>query len=170
MLDDLEMQAEGLHLADRAVEVDALSVAEYAEVELVARLHASRGTRIRIGTRDEMDLHGRLASVGSDWILVQDEQACAWFVHLTEVVVIRGLVSRSVPAQARPLAARLSLNAVLRRLAEERLRCVLHLRGGRTVHGVLVRVGADFVELRRDETDDRMVVPVGALAVVQDRS
>jgi len=69
MLDDLELQAEGLHLAERAVEVDELSTAQYAEVELVARLHASVGSTVRVGMSHGTELHGwpMPARTGSSW-------------------------------------------------------------------------------------------------------
>lgn len=169
MLDDLEMQAEGLHLAERAVEVDELSVAQYAEVALVARLHASLGRAVRVGTTDGLELHGRLARTGSDWLLLDDGRGGAWFVHLPYLAVVVGLGSGAVPADARPLSARLSLRSVLRDLAEDRQACALHLRGGRTLHGTVARVGADFVELRQREAGESVSVPLGAVAVVQGR-
>ena len=169
MLDDLEMQAEGLHLAERAVEVDELSVAQYAEVPLVARVHASIGREVRVGTTDGLELHGRLASAGADWLLLTDGQGGGLFVHLAAVAVLSGLGTGSVPEQARAISGRLSLRSVVRRLAEERQLCVLHVRGGRTLHGVLTRAGSDFVELRQGETGERVVVPLASVAVVQGR-
>jgi hypothetical protein len=166
MLDDLELQAEGLHLAERAVEVDELSVAQYAEVELIARLHASIGLDVRVAVAGAIELRGRLAGAGADWILV-DGAGSAWFVHVSEVVEVAGLGPRSLPDQARPVSARLTLRSVLRRLAEDGQPCALHLRGGRMLHGVLVRVGADFVDLRPGDAGAPVCVPLGAVAVVQ---
>jgi hypothetical protein len=171
LLDDLEMQAEGLHLAERAAEVDALSVAEYAEVPLLARsatrLHASVGRDVRVLTSEDLEVRGRLARVGADWLLV-DHGTVAWFVHLPGVGLVTGLDARSMPDEARPLSARLSMRSVLRRLAEDHRMCALHLRGGRVVRGPLLRVGADFVELRSAETTDTQVVPLSAVVVVRD--
>lgn len=167
LLDDLEMQAEGLHLAERAAEVDALSVAEYAEVPLLARLHASTGREVRVGLVGDAELRGRLARVGSDWFLV-DQGRTAWFVHLPAVSLVTGLDVHSVPDAARPLSARLSLRSVLRRLGDEGRTCALHLPGGRVLHGVPQRVGADFVELRPGEATEATVVPLAAVAVVSD--
>lgn len=167
MLDDLEMQAEGLHLAERAVEVDELSVAQYAEVELLDRLHASVGRAVRVVT-DGPELHGTLAAAGSDWLLVDDGVGGAWFAQLPRVVAVSGLVGRSMPGSARPIAARLSLRSVLRRLARDRTGCAVHLAGGRVLHGVPLRVGADFVELRPDGAEP-VSLRLAAVAVVQDR-
>lgn len=168
MLDDLEMQAEGLQLAERAAEVDELSVAQYAEVELVARLHAAVGGNLRVGLTDGLELRGRLARTGADWILL-DDGGGVWFVHLPAVAVIGDLGPRILPSEARPLTARLSLRSVLRGLAAEGQACALHLRGGRTLHGSLARVGADFVELRQGDVG-AVTVPLAAITVVQGRS
>ena len=167
LLDDLEQQAEGLHLAERAAEVDALSVAEYAEVPLVARLHASIGREVQVGVLDELEVRGRLARVGSDWLLVHRDHI-AWFVNLTAVLTVSGLDAHAVPDEARPLSSRLSLRSVLRGLAEERRRCSLQLRGGRVAQGTLGRVGADFAELRADHPAEAVVVPLAGIAVVRD--
>ncbi len=168
MLDDLEMQAEGLHLAERAVEVDELSVAQYAEVELVGRLHASVGRQVHVGTTDGVEVHGRLTATGADWVLVGDADT-VWFVHLPAVAVLRGLAPGSLPPGARPLTARLSLRSALRRVAEDRRPCTIHLRGGRVLHGHLTHVGADFAVLRQGETGEPVTVPLSAVAVVQGR-
>src|SRR3954451_23101602 len=90
MLDDLEMQADGLHLAERAVEVGELSVAQYAELDLVGRLHASVGRQVHVGTTDDVEISGRLTATGADWILVGSFDT-VWFVHLASVTVLRGL-------------------------------------------------------------------------------
>jgi hypothetical protein len=170
MLDDLELQAEGLHLAERAVEVDELSVAQYAEVELVARLHASVGDVLRVSILDGLELHGRLAAAGIDWVMLDDGRAGGWVVHLPAVAVVGGLAPTSTPGEARPLSARLSLRSVLRGLADEARPCALHLLGGRALHGNLVRIGADFVELRQGEDGEPVTVPLSALAVVRGAS
>lgn len=167
LLDDLEMQAEGLHLAERAVEVGELSVAEYAEVRMLARLHASIGRDVRVGLTDGLDVHGRLARVGSDWLLLDDGRAL-WFAHRPAVLLVSGLDPHAVADEALPLSARLSLRSVLRRLADDRRAYAVHLRGGRVVHGSLLRVGADFVELRAGEAPDAVVVPLAAVAAVRE--
>jgi hypothetical protein len=165
MLDDLEMQAEGLHLADRAVEVGELSVAQYAEIELVGRLHASVGRQVHVGTTDGLEIHGRLTATGADWALVGDAVG-VWFVHLSAVAVLRGLAPGSLPAEARPLTARLSLRSALRRFAEDRRPCTAHLHGGRALQGNLTHVGADFAILRQGMTGEPVTLPLSAVAVV----
>jgi hypothetical protein len=148
------------------VEVHELTVAQYAEIALVGRVHASVGRPVRVGTAEGLDLHGRLADAGSDWLSVEEDAGTS-FVPLAGVAMIVGLADSSLPDAARPLAARLSLRAVLRGLAAEEQACVLHLRGGRTLRGVPARVGADFVELALPESVDPVAVPLAALGVVR---
>jgi hypothetical protein len=169
MLDDLEMQAEGLHLADRALEVGELTVAQYAEVELIGRLHASTGRSVRVGVAGGLELHGRLTAVGADWLLVTDGTGNVWFVHVGAVAVLGGIAPGTMPEEARPLTARLALRSALRRLAEDRQPCTLHLPGGRTVQGNLTHVGADFAVVRQTGTGEELTVPVAAIAAVQTR-
>jgi hypothetical protein len=171
MLDDLEMQAEGLHLVERAVEVEELGVAEFAEVELVGRLLGSIGNTVRVGLVDGLELRGRLAGAGTDWMLVDDDGGGEWFVHLAAVGVVTGLGHRSVPSAARRVSARLSMRSVLRGVAGDRRPCAVRLHGGRIVHGILTRVGADFAELRQTDLDASIVtVPLAGIAVVQGQS
>jgi hypothetical protein len=168
MLADLEMQAEGLHLAERALEVEELTTAQYAEVDLIGRVHASAGRRLHVGTSDGLELHGRLTGSGADWLLLSDAQGVASFVHLGAVATVRDLAPGVLPEAARSLASRLSLRSALRGVAEDRRPCTLHLHGGRVQQGDLVRVGADFVVLRHPGGDE-VTVPIAAIAVVQTR-
>ena len=48
VFDDLEQQAEGLHLTERDADVADLSLAEYSRISLGARLHASLGLELRV--------------------------------------------------------------------------------------------------------------------------
>jgi len=166
LLDDLEGQAEGLYLADRAAEVAELGIAQYAEVGLVGRWQASVERSLRVVTTDGWDVSGRLLRAGADWVVLANGDAGAWVVHLRFVATVTGLADRPVPAEARPLSARLSLGSVLRRLADGEGPVGLRLVGGRVLHGTLTRVGADFVELRTG-IGEVTVVTFGALVAVR---
>jgi small nuclear ribonucleoprotein (snRNP)-like protein len=166
LLDDLEGQAEGLYLADRAVEVAELGVAQYAEVELAGRWQASVDRPLRVVTTDGWDMRGRLVRAAADWVVLSSDEGGAWAVHLRSVALVTGLADRTVPAEARPLSARLSLGSLLRRLAGEASPVSLRLVGGRIVRGRLTRVGADFAEVRADG-GEATVVAFGALVAVR---
>lgn len=163
VIEDLEQQAEGLALAARDAEVAEQSRAEYARVDLSARLHASLGSPLSLSVRGVTALEGVLSGVGSGWVLV-DGAGVEWVVPLGAVLSLRGLADRGVPVEARPLTARLGLASALRRVAEERAEVVLHRTDGSLDRGVLARVGADFLELR---VRDIEVVPFAALAAVR---
>jgi hypothetical protein len=108
-------------------------------------------------------LDGVLSGVGAGWVLL-DVGAVDWVVPLDAVLSLRGLADRGVPAEARPVTARLGLASALRRVAEERAEVLLHRVDGSLDRGVLTRVGADFVELLARESE---VVPFAALAAVR---
>lgn len=169
VLEDLELQATGLHLAERAVEVDELTVAQDAEVHLVARLLASVGRDVRVSTTGP-DVLGTLAASGTDWLEVADGAGGRWSVALRHVVQVAGLGVGGVPEQARPVAARLSLRSVLRRLAEDRADLAWYLSDGRTMGAAPVRVGADFVDVRVAGADGQVTVPLAAVVAVRWRS
>lgn len=166
VLEDLEQQAEGLHLAERAVEVDELTVAQDAEVQLGARLLASVDREVRVSTPGP-DVRGRLSGAGADWLEVVDGAGARWSVALRHVLQIGGLGPGAIPEQARPVAARLSLRSVLRRLAEDRSRVAWYLADGRTLGGAPIRVGADFVDLRVEGADGQVTVPLAAVVAVR---
>jgi hypothetical protein len=163
VLDDLEQQAEGLALAARDAEVAEQSRAEYARVDLAARLHGSLGRQLRLGVVGVAALEGILSGVGAGWLLV-DVGPAEWLVPASAVLWLRGLADRGVPAEARPLTTRLGLASALRRLAEAQGEVLLHRADGTLARGTLARVGADFVELRVRDTE---VVPFAALAAVR---
>jgi hypothetical protein len=167
-LDDLERQAEGLHLADRAVEVAELRIAQYAEIELAARLHASAGRRVRVSTVDGWSFQGDLICAGTDWIVV-DEGPRSWAVTMSSLVTVSGLGDAMLPTDARPISARLGVGSVLRRRAETGESGAIRVAGGRILQGSVTRVGSDFLELDL-ESREATVVPFRALVAVELRS
>ena len=146
VFDDLELQAEGLHLAERAARVAELSPSEYAETVLSARLHASVGCQVALFLGGSGSVEGVLANAGRDWVLVRHEHA-ETLVRTATVVRLRGASGRSSPERTRSVTARLGLGSALRRLAAERERVAVTLTGGDVVRGRLLRIGADFAEL-----------------------
>lgn len=177
LFDDLEQQAEGLHLAERAAEVGELSRVEYAEVTLAARVHGSLGRRVRIELLGGRLVAGALERAGSDWMLVRDRTDASWLVSLEAIAGAGGLTGRAIVEEARGLTARLSLRSALRRVADDQREVVVHRRDGSTVDGVLGRVGRDFVEVRslaqgtgRDATAEwASLTPYAAVSAIQER-
>ncbi len=172
LFDDLEQQAEGLALAERDAEVAELSRAEYARVDLLARLHASAAGEVTLGLAGSAPLSGTLARVGRDWCLVRSGQQ-DWAVPVAAVTYAGGLSPRALGEPARPLTGRLGFASALRGIAEAHAPVVVRRTDGGSCVGLLGRVGADFVEVLTGDVagapDGRgavVVVPFAATAAV----
>jgi hypothetical protein len=168
VVEDLEQQASGLHLAERDAEVADLGAAEFSAVSWASRLHASPGAQVDLRLRGGRRLSGRLARVGEDWLLLDDAAGNAWVVRFAAVATAAGLSPRSVGDAARSVLTRLPLSSVLRHLGDARADCVLHLDDGATLEGGLGRVGADFVEVHGPGPEPALV-RLAAIALVQER-
>lgn len=154
LLEELEQQAEALHLAERDAEVADRASAEYAAVTLAARLHASPGLTVRLGVVGVGAVHGEVRRVGPEWLGLRGGRGATlegpvqdWFVRLAAVRSVRGASSQAVGEPARPVTARLGIGSVLRGLARDRTPVVVHQIDGSSSAGRVRRVGADFVEL-----------------------
>ena len=163
---DLEQQAEGLALADRDAEVAELARAEYAEVDLASRLHATVGHRVLVATVGVGVLDGVLTRVGDGWLLVTTGSH-EWVVRTPAVRSYRGLSARVLPTEGRPVTARLGLPSALRGVASAHEELVLHRYDGTVLRGVVERVGADFAEVRAADGGGRETLPLTTLAAVR---
>ncbi len=173
LIDDLEQQAEGLHLQERDLEVADRTRAEYAQVGLASRLHALADRPVRLRLLGGITLAGTVTRTGTDWLLLEDDVARAWIVRHAAVAVLQGAPARAVSADALGVLRRLPLRAVLRRLADDDADCLLHLVDGSRVEGRLLRLGEDFAELRLSgdvPAEGYDVVPLAAVAAVQERA
>lgn len=176
LFEDLEQQAEGLHLAERDAELFDRSRSEYAEVTFAARLHASVGSPVMLAVAGVGPLQGTLARVGVDWCLLETApSAQEWVVALAAVRQAGGLSERAVNEVARSVVARLPMRSALRGIADSRSEVLLHHVDGTRLRGRLARAGADFVEVipRSDDAGARPrtrraeVVPLSMLAAVR---
>jgi hypothetical protein len=167
-LDDLEGQAAALYDAERAEELAERSRAEYAEVTLAARLMASVGHELTVEVAGVGPVTGRLDRVATGWCLLggpgQD-----WVVVLAAVAAVTGAAERAVPEVAWTPVTRLGLGSALRRIADSGDPCALHLSDGRRHEGVVLRVGADFVEVSEGEAGRLVLVAFEQLSAVQSR-
>lgn len=168
LFDDLEQQAEGLALAERDAAVAELGRAEYAEVELLSRLHASVGHVVHLHLQGVGTVRGRLERVGAGWCLLSGERPASpgTVVRVPALMSARGLSPRAVPGSVRGPLSRLGFGSVLRGLAEEPEAVVLVLLDGEARRGVVRRVGADFVELAGPGQGAELV-PFSAVAAVR---
>lgn len=170
LLDDLEQQAEGLHLRSRDFEVAERSVGEYAQVTLMARWHAAIGAKVNVLLSSGGRMSGEVSRTGLDWVLLADDQGGHWLIPNAAVAVVRGLPTRAVAAEAAGVTARLTWRSVIRGLIERRVDCVVHLRiEGETLRGWFTRAGADFCEVLTPDSRS-VVVSWEAVAAVRVRS
>ena len=164
VLDDLEQQAEGLALAARDVDVAELGRAEYAEVDLAARLHASVGRVVQLDLAGWGRREVVLERVGRGCAVVREPRpgAQAAVVNLDHLRGASGLDPGARPEELRRVTARLGLASALRHLADEVERVTVVRADGERRTGALARLGADFVEV----VGDAGHVEVVPLAVV----
>lgn len=172
LIEDLEQQAQGLYLVERDLEVADRSRAEYARVSVASRLHATTGRTVRLVLLGGLAVNGTVLRSGPDWLLVQDTPGHEWVVPHAAIGLLQGASGRAVSQEALGVLQRLPLRAVLRRLADDQSESLLHLRDGTRLAARLLRIGADFAEVRvagdrRAEEYD--LVPLVALAAVQRR-
>lgn len=168
LFEDLEAQAEGLHLAERDAELADRSLGEYASVTMAGRLHASVGTAISVKVAGVGGLQGRLLRVGSDWCLVSAEPSGQeWVVRLAAVTEVSGAAHGAVGEPARPVTTRLGLRSALREMVEAGVVVVAWLGDGTQHRGLPLRVGADFVEIAAESDPPAqrlLLLPFDALA------
>ena len=167
-LDDLEGQAAALFDAERAPELADRGRAEYQQVTLGSRLMASAEQEVTFELVGVGAVSGRLVRLATGWCLLRGPGQ-DWVVRLDAVGAVHGASDRSVPELAWPALARLGLGSALRRLADAAEPCSLHLVDGRRHDGVLLRVGADFVEIATGEAGRVVLVAFSQLAAVQSR-
>jgi hypothetical protein len=170
VFDDLEQQAEGLHLVERDAEVAELSVAEYARISVGARLHASLGQELRVRLAGGRELTGRLTRVGEDWMLLVGGTS-QWIVRYDGITLLGGLSPRADSEETWSVMDRLSLRAALRRLSGVTEPCLVHFVDAHLLEGRIGRVGRDFFEFYVGEGPNRsvQVVPVTTVAALQGR-
>ena len=171
LFEDLEQQAEGAALAARDAEVAELARAEYSEVDVASRWHASVGQDVELTGPHGLVVRGRVARVGAGWCLVtEDRRAGAepqeWVFVLGCLVSGRGLSTHALPPPSRPLPARLGLGSVLRQVAEERTPVTVVRIDGERRRGHVGRVGKDFLELR-PESGGLEVLPFSAVVALR---
>jgi hypothetical protein len=165
LFDDLEQQAAGLSLTERDAEVAELRRAEYAAVDLAARLRACVGARLQVDVLGVGPVEGELHRVGDGWVLIGAAQD--WVVATAALGSVRGLPDRLAPVGPQPVQGRLGIGSVLRGLTAARAQVVVHRSDGRSRPGTLGRVGADFVEVGVSDSGHVEVVPFTAVAAVR---
>jgi hypothetical protein len=120
---------------------------------------------------------GRLARVGSEWLLVGEQGGREAVVSLQAVLSASGVGRLSAAPESERLSeSRLGLRYLLRGIARDRSALRIHLCDGAILDGTIDRVGSDFVELaehapgewrRREDVRRVTVVATSAIAVLR---
>ncbi len=156
---DLEAQLAAEEAADLDAEVAERARIEAGRVAVADRLRGHVGGPLTARLVTGATVRGRVLGVASDVVLIADEAGRHVLVPLAAVAVTVGL-TRSAVAERSLVRAGIGVRHVLRGLARERRPVRLETAGG-DVTGMIVRVGADHVDVDRRLTDDDHD-PVGA--------
>jgi hypothetical protein len=169
---DLAAQADAWDRADLEAEVAERVLIEQSSVTWADRLRACLGRPVSLRTRGGWQWRGLVHACGHDFVALAAPATTVpaqVIVAGDAVVEVAGLPRAATPQAALgPSAARRSLPAVLRRIAQEQVPVVLHRDDGSVCPGHVVAVGRDYV----DVVDDRSVtltVPVGVMVAVTPR-
>jgi hypothetical protein len=145
---DVDAEFEALQREIVAAEAADRTRREFGLIALADRLRAAVGAKLEIWLPDGEPVRGELRRVGPDWLLLAEDGQREALVPLAQIVGVGGLLARTeVAGTEGPVAARMDLRYALRRLARDRARLLLLLRGGRVLTGTCDRVGRDFLEL-----------------------
>lgn len=148
----------------RAVRSDLVR-AERATTHLADRLRAAVGLPLRVQAGD-VAVAGELLDVGEGWALLSEPPARQALVPVAAITAVAGLVPQVAPPPGR-VGRSLGLSHALRALSRDRAE-VQVCAAGRTLTGVIDRVGADHLDLR-PAVGPPWTVPFGALLVVCSR-
>ncbi|HSP36843.1 MAG TPA: hypothetical protein VLR26_03735 [Frankiaceae bacterium] len=172
LFEDLEAQAEAADQADLDAEVRDRVRSEYARITILDRLRGSVGRPLDVRLRNGERERGRLRRVGADWLLIEPEPGRETLVPLQAVAVLGGVGSvgsRSLePGSDGIVAGRLDLRHVLRAIVRDRSEVRVLLDDGALLSGVLLRVGADHVELaEQPRSVEVQLVPLAVVNAVR---
>ena len=145
LFSELEAEAGELAQRDRDAEIADRTRAELARTRWADRVRASTGATVRLRLLGADLVEGTVLQVGADWLLLQ-AGANDVLVPAHAVVGAEGVGAATEPTAAGALATP-TWAAAWRVLARDRASVRVVRAGGSTVHGVPMRVGADFVEL-----------------------
>lgn len=175
---DLDAQLEELESAEQSAEVADRTRREIARFRLVDRLRPAFGHPVTVHALGGGKVSGRVAGVGTDWLLVtEDHQRTEALVPLEAITGITGLGALSAaPGSEGKVAAKLTLAYALRGIARDRSSVAVAVRDGAVVTGTIDRVGADFFEMaehapgevrRRTEISGVRTVPFAGVSFVR---
>ena len=168
---DMEAQFFAERTLAREAEVTERARVEVAQFELSDRLRGAVDRNVVVVLTNGSKEIGSLGRVGSDW-LVLNSAGRQWLIPFHAVSYFENL-GRLAQKPANRRALVFPLASALRGLARERLDVVIHLSAGtpgRVLHGVIDRVGKDFLEIAVTGGEARRTNAVTAVATVAFKS
>jgi hypothetical protein len=155
LFEDLQGQFDAQEMAAERAEWPSRARAEIGGVALADRLRGALGLEVSLHCRGAGRVAGRLADVGVDWVLLDDESGRESLVAMSAVLTVGGLSRRTAPADdPGHVRARLDLRRSLRALARDRAPVQVVLDDGLVLGGTVDRVGADYLELAEHPADE----------------
>jgi hypothetical protein len=174
---DLAAQGDALDWAELDSEVAERVRGEVGGLSFVDRARAAVGTELRLRLRGNLDVGGRLAGAGPDWLLLHEPDGREVLVAIAQLVSVRGLPrSSAAPGSAGLVESRVGVRHLLRAIARDRSAVRVHVADGSTMDATIDRVGADFVEVathlpgeprRRADVRDVVTLPLTAVVAVR---
>ncbi len=162
---DLEAEAADLAAQDRDAEIAELTRAALSEVRWLERVRGATGSPATLVLSADTRVTGAVRYAGPDWVLVEAGSDDV-LVPANAVIGIEGVGSAAPPSADR---VPLTWAAAWRSLSRDRASVLVRRTDGRQVRGTVGKVGADFVELERDD-DSRLgqmvLVPFAAVQSV----
>ena len=166
LFSDLEAQLAAERRLDLDAEVDERARVDATGVELADRLRGTVGQRSAVASGDDI-CEGRLEHVGLGWLVLASGRQQVLIPHAA-AISYTGLALQAVPAG--PASGRVGLASALRELARDRSRLTVQLIGAAgcpALHGVIDRVGRDFLDLAETEPgEERRAANVRAVSTV----
>ncbi|MBW3086799.1 hypothetical protein KEM60_03028 [Austwickia sp. TVS 96-490-7B] len=151
LFEDLDAQWDADQQRQRHAEVADRTRRERALITLTDRLAAQQDP-IEILLRSGRRLTGRLADLGSDFVVIADGPRRR-LIPTSAIVQYDGLTGQAAgPKQVRAIR-RYTWGYALRALARDRATIMIDDAAGRTLTGTIDAVGADFVDIVEHPAD-----------------
>ena len=176
LFDDLQAQMDADGRRELHLEVSDRTRRERAQVGLHERLIAHRGLEVELRLAAGVQVSGRVADAGLDWLLVHDRGDRGSLVPFGALVAIHGLGVRAAVGSGMATAKRFGLGYALRGLSRDRSVVSLTDLGGSVTTGTVDAVGADALDLSEHPADvarraenivARRVIPFSAIVVIR---
>lgn len=167
LLNGIEAQIAMSEWIDDASMAQEVIHAEWARTSLLERLRAVTDP-IDVSVHGLHIIRGRIVDWASDAIVLRDDRSARWLIPLDRLVRVSGLGSLAVrDEQIAEVRRSRRLTAIMRGWCDEGAPVTAYTVDGGILDGVIVRVGADHVDLVIGSGRHREIVPIAAFSAVR---